>query len=166
MRADPAAGRRRREPPPALEQIPEGEPGEGQYLLPLEQNGKAVDLDLVNNIMEEPYPDRFRLILNDLGAGLAARGEELAEIIERSNPALRETNEVLAILARQNQHPRAASRATPTRSSSALAARARERRRLHQRVGDDRGRRPPSAATTSRRASRASRASCASCARR
>ena len=64
--------------PPELEQVPEGEPGEGQYLLPLERNGKAIDLDLVNNIMEEPYPDRFRLILNDLGAGLAARGEELA----------------------------------------------------------------------------------------
>ena len=91
------------EPPPPLERIPDGEPGEGQYLLPLERNGKAVDLDLVNNIMEEPYPDRFRLILNDLGAGLAARGEELAEIIERANPALRETNEVLAILARQNR---------------------------------------------------------------
>ena len=91
------------EPPPELEVIPEGERGEGQRLLPLEQNGKTVDLDLVNNIMEEPYPDRFRLILNDLGAGLAARGDELAEIVERSNPALRETNEVLAILARQNR---------------------------------------------------------------
>jgi len=91
------------EPPPPLEQIGEGEPGEGQYLLPLERNGKAVDLDLVNDIMEEPYPDRFRLILNDLGAGLAARGEELAEIVERSNPALRETNEVLEIISRQSQ---------------------------------------------------------------
>jgi phospholipid/cholesterol/gamma-HCH transport system substrate-binding protein len=91
------------EPRPPLEQIPEGEPGEGEYLLPLERNGKAVDLDLVNNIMEEPYPDRFRLILNDLGAGFAARGEELAEIIERANPALRETNEVLAVLGRQNR---------------------------------------------------------------
>ena len=90
------------EVPPELSQIPDGEPGEGQYLLPLERNGKTVDIDLVNNIMEEPYPDRFRLILNDLGAGLAARGQELAEIIERSNPALREVNRVLAILARQN----------------------------------------------------------------
>jgi phospholipid/cholesterol/gamma-HCH transport system substrate-binding protein len=89
--------------PPAIEPIPDGEAGEGQYLLPVERNGKAVDLDLVNNIMKEPYPDRFRLILNDLGAGLAARGEELGEIIERANPALRETNEVLAILARQNR---------------------------------------------------------------
>jgi ABC-type transporter Mla subunit MlaD len=90
------------EPPPALNQIPDGEPGEGQYLLPLERNGKTVDVDLVNDIMKEPYPDRFRLILNDLGAGFAARGEELGEIIERSNPALRELNSVLAILAREN----------------------------------------------------------------
>ena len=52
--------------------------------------------------MEEPYPDRFRLIINSLGASFAARGKDLAEIIERSNPALRETNKVLAILAQQN----------------------------------------------------------------
>lgn len=91
------------EAPPELAQIEDGEPGEGQYLLPLERNGKAIDLDLVNNIMREPYPDRFRLIINSLGASLAARGEELAEIIERSNPALRETNEVLGTLAKQNE---------------------------------------------------------------
>jgi ABC-type transporter Mla subunit MlaD len=89
--------------PEPLEQIADGEPGAGQYLLPVENNGKAVDLDLVNNIMKEPYPDRFRLILNDLGAGLAARGDDLGEIIDRANPALRETNEVLGILARQNK---------------------------------------------------------------
>lgn len=91
------------EPPPPLDEIGEGEPGEGQLFLPIEQNGKAVDLDLVNNIMREPYADRFRLILNDLGAGLAARGDELAEIVERSNPALREANEVIGILADQNR---------------------------------------------------------------
>jgi phospholipid/cholesterol/gamma-HCH transport system substrate-binding protein len=109
--------------PGPLAQIADGEPGEGQYLLPLESNGKAVDLDLVNNIMREPYPDRFRLILNDLGAGLAARGEELAEIVERSNPALRETNEVLAILARQNR----ALTGLATDSDAILSALARER---------------------------------------
>ena len=89
--------------PPQLAKIPDDQPGAGQYLLPLERNGKAVDLDLVNNIMREPYPDRFRLILNDLGAGLAARGDELAEIVERANPALRETNKVIAILRSQNR---------------------------------------------------------------
>jgi phospholipid/cholesterol/gamma-HCH transport system substrate-binding protein len=91
------------EPPPPLEEIGEDQPGEGQLLLPLENNGKAVDLDLVNNIMREPYADRFRLILNDLGAGFAARGDELEEIVERSNPALRQTNRVLEILAAQNR---------------------------------------------------------------
>jgi phospholipid/cholesterol/gamma-HCH transport system substrate-binding protein len=91
------------EPPPPLQEIPEGQPGEGQLLLPLENNGKAVDLDLVQNINRRPFAERFRLIINDLGAGLAARGDELAEIVKRSNPALRETDEVLAILAEQNE---------------------------------------------------------------
>ncbi len=91
------------EPPDELEEIPDGEPGAGQRFLPVENNGKAVDIDLINNIMEEPYADRFRLILNDLGAGFAARGDDLAAIIKRANPALRQTNLVLAELARQNQ---------------------------------------------------------------
>lgn len=91
------------EPPPALEPIAEGEAGAGQYLLPVENNGKAIDIDLVNNIMREPYPDRFRLILNDLGAALAARGEDLEAVVERANPALQRTDEVLAILAKQNK---------------------------------------------------------------
>ena len=91
------------EPPPPLEEIPDGQPGEGQHLLPLENNGKTVDLDLVQNINRRPFAERFRLILNDLGAGVAARGDELSDIIERSNPALRELNDVLAILAEQNR---------------------------------------------------------------
>src|SRR6478736_4291052 len=63
--------------PPPLQQIPDGQAGAGQYLLPLENNGKAVDLDLINNINRLPYAERFRLILNDLGAGFAARGPDL-----------------------------------------------------------------------------------------
>ncbi len=91
------------EPPPELEEIPEGEPGAGQHLLPLDNNGKAVDVDLINNIMREPYPDRFRLILNDLGASLAARGDDLDAVIRRANPALKRTDQVLAILRKQNK---------------------------------------------------------------
>jgi phospholipid/cholesterol/gamma-HCH transport system substrate-binding protein len=91
------------EPPPPLDEVPEGEPGAGQHFLPLENSGKEVDIDLINNIMRKPYADRFRLILNDLGAGFAARGEDLAAIIRRADPALRETNRVLAELARQNR---------------------------------------------------------------
>jgi ABC-type transporter Mla subunit MlaD len=90
-------------PPPELEEIPEGEAGAGQRLLPLENNGKSVDLDLIQNIQRAPYRDRFRLILNDLGAGLAARGDDLAAIVERANPALRQTDRVLNILAQQSK---------------------------------------------------------------
>src|SRR5918996_2236647 len=89
--------------PPELEVIPDGEPGAGQRLLPLENNGTTVDLDLIQNIQRLSYRDRFRLILNDLGAGLAARGEELGEVIDRANPALRQTDRVLSILARQSR---------------------------------------------------------------
>ncbi|HEX6116436.1 MAG TPA: MlaD family protein [Solirubrobacterales bacterium] len=91
------------EPPPELPVIEEGELGAGQHLLPLEANGKAVDLDLVNNIMRRPYRERFAIILNDLGAGLAARGDELGDIIERANPAVRETDKILATLASQDK---------------------------------------------------------------
>jgi ABC-type transporter Mla subunit MlaD len=91
------------QPPPPLQQIPDGQPGSGQYLLPLENNGKTVDLDLIQNIQRLPYADRFRIILNDLGAGLAGRGQDLGEVIDRANPALRQTDRVLAILAQQNQ---------------------------------------------------------------
>jgi phospholipid/cholesterol/gamma-HCH transport system substrate-binding protein len=112
--------------PPPLGEVPEGQPGEGQLLLPLKNNGKAVDLDLVNNIMREPYAERFRLILNDLGAGFAARGDELEEIVERSNPALRQTNRVLAILAQQNRALAQLARDSDT----VLAPLARERRQI------------------------------------
>ncbi|HEU4981034.1 MAG TPA: hypothetical protein VFT14_07435, partial [Solirubrobacterales bacterium] len=90
-------------PPPELEEIADGEPGAGQRLLPLENNGTTVDLDLIQNIQRVPYRDRFRLIINDLGAALAARGEELGEVIDRANPALRETDRVLNILALQSR---------------------------------------------------------------
>ncbi len=90
-------------PSPPLKEVPEGQDGAGQRLLPLEQNGKAVDLDLVNNIQREPFRERFRLIINDLGAGLAARGRDLAAIVRRSDPALKQTDRVLNILAQQNQ---------------------------------------------------------------
>jgi len=91
------------EAPPALEQVPEGEPGAGQYLLPLENNGKSVDQDLINNIYRLPYAQRFRIILNELGAGLATRGPELNETITRANPTLMEVNKVLKILSDDNE---------------------------------------------------------------
>ena len=78
-------------------------PGEGQRLLGVERTSTPVDLDLINNILRLPYRQRLSILLSELGVGLAGRGEELNEVIHRANPALRETDRVLAILARQNR---------------------------------------------------------------
>jgi virulence factor Mce-like protein len=90
------------QPPPALNVIPDGEPGEGQRLLPVERTSKPVDVDLINNITRLPERQRLAIILNELGAGLAGRAEDLNTTIRRANPALGATNEVLALIGRQN----------------------------------------------------------------
>jgi phospholipid/cholesterol/gamma-HCH transport system substrate-binding protein len=113
------------EPPPRLERIEEG-PGEGQYLLPVERNGKAVDIDLVNNIMREPVRERLSIILSDLGIGVAGRGRDLGDVIRRADPALREIDEVLQILASQNAQLSDLARDSDT----IMAPLARERRRV------------------------------------
>jgi hypothetical protein len=81
---------------------------DGEHLLQLETaagggTSSPVDLDLVNNILRRPQRERLSILLNELGVGLAGRGAELNEVIERANPALRETDRVLRILARQNR---------------------------------------------------------------
>jgi ABC-type transporter Mla subunit MlaD len=79
-------------PAPPLRQVPEGDPGEGQYLLPLGHNATSVDPDLINDIQSLPYAQRFRLIFNELGAGLAGRGEDLEATLQRANPTLRDVD--------------------------------------------------------------------------
>jgi phospholipid/cholesterol/gamma-HCH transport system substrate-binding protein len=89
--------------PPPLKELPEGQPGEGQYLLPLGNSGTSVDPDLINDIQTLPYAQRFRLIFNELGAGLAGRGEDIEELVKRANPVLRDTDRLFGILSAQRQ---------------------------------------------------------------
>jgi phospholipid/cholesterol/gamma-HCH transport system substrate-binding protein len=89
------------EPAPPLKEIPEGEPGAGQFLLPVENNSTSVDPDLINNINQLTYAQRFRLILNELGAGLAGRGEDVEEVVKRANPVLRDADRLFGILREQ-----------------------------------------------------------------
>jgi phospholipid/cholesterol/gamma-HCH transport system substrate-binding protein len=91
------------EPPPALRKIGDGQEGEGQYLLPVENTQKSVDLDLINNVMRLPYRQRLSLIVSELGTSLAGRGAEINQVIRRADPALKEVDEVLKILASQNK---------------------------------------------------------------
>ncbi len=88
-------------PAPALKKVPDGEEGAGQYLLPLGSNGTSVDPDLINDIQTLPYAQRFRLIFNELGAGLAGRGDDLEVVVKRANPVLRDVDRLFGILSAQ-----------------------------------------------------------------
>lgn len=88
--------------PPPLKRIPSGREGEGQYLLPVQNNSSPIDVDLLGDIQRLPERERFTIILNELGAGLAGRGSDLNEVVKRANPALREFDKVLGILASEN----------------------------------------------------------------
>jgi phospholipid/cholesterol/gamma-HCH transport system substrate-binding protein len=86
----------------SLPKIKKG-PGKGEYLLPATNTIKPVDIDLVGNIMRLPYRQRLSIIINELGTGLAGNGAALNSAIRQADPALQETDKVLAILADQNR---------------------------------------------------------------
>jgi phospholipid/cholesterol/gamma-HCH transport system substrate-binding protein len=88
--------------PPPLRRIRLGE-GKGQYLLPVTQTSKPVDLDLVANVMRLPERQRLSIILNEIGTAVAGRGPDLRQAIRNADPALKETDKVLAILGDQNR---------------------------------------------------------------
>jgi virulence factor Mce-like protein len=71
--------------------------------VPLRQTSSTIGLDLVNNILRRPYRDRLRLIVGELGAGLAGRPQDLNAAIRRAHPGLRETSQTLRILGRQTK---------------------------------------------------------------
>ena len=70
--------------------------------IPVDQTSSTIPPDLINTVMRRPYRERFRLIISELGAGLAGRPEDLNEVIRRAHPALRETTETLAVLRGHN----------------------------------------------------------------
>jgi ABC-type transporter Mla subunit MlaD len=108
-----------------LQKVSSG-PGEGSYLLPVTNTTSPVDSDIVQNISRQPIRQRFALILDELGTGLAARGSDLNAVIRRANPALGQTDRVLKVLARQNK----VLARLATESDAVLAPLARAKRQL------------------------------------
>jgi ABC-type transporter Mla subunit MlaD len=78
-------------------------PGKGQHLLPVSHTTTPVNQDLIFNVMRVPERERLRLLINELGAGLAGNGSALRQALRRANPALQQTDRVVSVLARQNQ---------------------------------------------------------------
>jgi virulence factor Mce-like protein len=71
--------------------------------VPVEQTSSTIPVDIVNDIMRRPYRERFRLLITELGTGLAGRPEDLQEVLRRAHPGFRETSRVLRILGNQNE---------------------------------------------------------------
>jgi phospholipid/cholesterol/gamma-HCH transport system substrate-binding protein len=89
-------------PAPPLPAIASG-PDKGQHLLPVQNTTTPVGFDLLNNIMRLPERERLSLIINGLGAGLTANGQELNAALLRADPALQQTDKVIAVLANQDR---------------------------------------------------------------
>jgi ABC-type transporter Mla subunit MlaD len=82
------------------------DPGKSDQPLPedtvqVDHTAGTIPLDLVNNILRQPQRERLPLIVNALGAGLAGRPQDLQEALRRAHPGLRETEQTLEILGRQ-----------------------------------------------------------------
>lgn len=73
-----------------------------RYMI-MSQTISPVDLDLNFNVLRMPTRERLRLIINEFGAALAGRGEDLNKAIKNSNPSLYEFDKVLDILADNNK---------------------------------------------------------------
>ena len=88
---------------PGTEQAGPLEPADGEDTPTLEpdQNTAPIDLDLVFDVFRAPYRERLAIILNELGAGLTGRGEDLNAIIRSANPALADARRVLDTLNQQ-----------------------------------------------------------------
>jgi len=70
--------------------------------IPVTHTTSTVPADLVNNVLRRPYRERLRLILAELGTGLAGRPDDLAEVLRRAHPGLQQTQKVLKILGNQS----------------------------------------------------------------
>jgi ABC-type transporter Mla subunit MlaD len=66
------------------------------------QTQSTIPADLVANVLRRPYRERLRLIIDELGTGLAGRPDDLAEVLRRAHPGLQQTQKVLKILGDQS----------------------------------------------------------------
>ncbi len=89
--------------PPFLKTIPAGQEGAGQVLLPVTKTHSPVEVDLLGDVTRLPERQRFTIILNEFGAGLAGRGADLNAVLRRANPALQELEKLLSVLASENK---------------------------------------------------------------
>ena len=120
----------------------EGEDGEAPTV-PLERNTVPVEIDTLLATFRRPYRERFRILINEFGIGLAGRSDDLDATIRRANPALREANELLRVLASERETLKQLIEGSDA-AFAELADAPRPGAELHRaRAGGDRGHRQP-----------------------
>ncbi|MBV9196290.1 MAG: MCE family protein [Solirubrobacterales bacterium] len=67
--------------------------------IPVTHTESTIPADLLLNVMRMPYRQRLTLIINELGAAVAARSGDLQAALRRAVPALTETDNLLNLLA-------------------------------------------------------------------
>ena len=101
---------------------PKGRPLADGETIPASRVTQTIQTDLLFNTLRTPYRERLRLVVNELGTGLAANGENLNEAIRLAVPALTDLKDVTRILDRQ-RHRLAALNTDASRVIARLAAR-------------------------------------------
>jgi ABC-type transporter Mla subunit MlaD len=71
--------------------------------IPDTRTSSTIPPDLVGDVMRRPYRDRLRLIIAELGTGLAGRPQDVSELLRKAHPGLRQTRKVLQILGDQRE---------------------------------------------------------------
>ena len=112
--------------------------------------------------MRLPYRERFSLIINELGAAVAARSEDLQTALRRADPALAQTDNLLALLA-GDAHTIQQLNVNADSVITALANSSNERPAVHRRGQPHRRRSRPRRRRRSRRRGRSSPRSSSSC---
>lgn len=72
-------------------------------VIPVTHTTSTIAPDLVQDVLRQPYKERLRIILGELGVALGGNGANLNAALRRAVPALRETDKVLGTLATQNR---------------------------------------------------------------
>lgn len=67
--------------------------------IPVTHTQSTIPADLLQNVMRMPYRERLTLIINELGAAVAGRSQDLAAALRRAVPAITETDNLLNLLA-------------------------------------------------------------------
>jgi len=80
---------------------PAGQPLDDGGTIPASRVSQTVQPELVQNTMREPFKQRFRLLINEFGTGLAGNSEALNEAIRLGAPALTDLKEVTETLRSQ-----------------------------------------------------------------